>query len=260
MAEKAKSVRLLKAAKELNIGTSTITSFLEDKGFKVDNKPTAKLSEEMYDVLLREFADEKLIKEKAEQVELGKTIKEAAKQVEEDKEAAAVAAATAAAAAAAAKVEVEVEEPKEEEKVSPKAETLKGPKILGKIDLNVTSKKKEKKKEEPVAKTEKPIKEEKPAPVAKKEEATAPKKEEKPVVAKEEPKDAAEPASKKDEVEKVLDTPDDGFWHMHAMIPIGYPMGNWGIAQRKPTNLSTFQDRWDNPVSWEIPEPLWPNS
>ena len=91
MAEKAKSVRLLKAAKELNIGTSTITSFLEDKGFKVDNKPTAKLSEEMYDVLLREFADEKLIKEKAEQVELGKTIKEAAKQVEEDKEAAAVA-------------------------------------------------------------------------------------------------------------------------------------------------------------------------
>ena len=199
MAEKAKSVRLLKAAKELNIGTSTITSFLEDKGFKVDNKPTAKLSEEMYDVLLREFADEKLIKEKAEQVELGKTIKEAAKQVEEDKEAAAVAAATAAAAAAA---KVEVEEPKEEEKVSPKAETLKGPKILGKIDLNATSKKKEKKKEEPVAKTEKPIKEEKPAPVAKKEEATAPKKEEKPVVAKEEPKDAAEPASKKDEVEK----------------------------------------------------------
>ena len=194
MAEKAKSVRLLKAAKELNIGTSTITSFLEDKGFKVDNKPTAKLSEEMYDVLLREFADEKLIKEKAEQVELGKTIKEAAKQVEEDKEAAATA------AAAAAKVEVE--EPKEEEKVSPKAETLKGPKILGKIDLNATSKKKEKKKEEPVAKTEKPIKEEKPAPVAKKEEATAPKKEEKPVVAKEEPKDAAEPASKKDEVEK----------------------------------------------------------
>ena len=65
---------------------------------------------------------------------------------------------------------------------------------------------------------------------------------------------------KKDEVEEVLETPDDGFWHMHAMIPIGYPMGNWGIAQRKPANLSTFQDRWDNPVSWEIPEPLWPNS
>jgi translation initiation factor IF-2 len=196
MAEKAKSVRLLKAAKELNIGTSTITSFLEDKGFKVDNKPTAKLSEEMYDVLLREFADEKLIKEKAEQVELGKTIKEAAKQVEEDKEAAAVAAAAAAAA------KVEVEEPKEEEKVSPKAETLKGPKILGKIDLSATSKKKEKKKEEPLAKTEEPIKEEKPASVAKKEKATAPKKEEKPVASKEEPKVSAEPAPKKDEVEK----------------------------------------------------------
>jgi translation initiation factor IF-2 len=196
MAEKAKSVRLLKAAKELNIGTSTITSFLEDKGFKVDNKPTAKLSEEMYDVLLSEFADEKLIKEKAEQVELGKTIKEAAKQVEEDKEAAAVAAAAAAAA------KVEVEEPKEEEKVSPKAETLKGPKILGKIDLSATSKKKEKKKEEPLAKTEEPIKEEKSAPVAKKEKATAPKKEEKPVVSKEEPKVSAEPAPKKDEVEK----------------------------------------------------------
>ena len=64
---------------------------------------------------------------------------------------------------------------------------------------------------------------------------------------------------RKQEVEQLLGMP-EGFWHMHAMIPIGYPMGNWGIAQRKPANLSTFQDRWDNPVSWEIPEPLWPNS
>ena len=187
MAEKAKSVRLLKAAKELNIGTSTITSFLADKGFSVDNKPTAKLTEEMYDVLLREFADEKLIKEKAEQVELGKTIKEAAKQVEEDKE------------AAAAKAE---EEKAKEDKVKSKAESLKGPKVLGKIDLDGPKKKEPKPAEEPVKEkieAKKDIVEQKP----KNFEPSKPKVEEKPKEPKlEEKKEKKEEEKKPEEVQK----------------------------------------------------------
>ena len=63
---------------------------------------------------------------------------------------------------------------------------------------------------------------------------------------------------RKDEVEELMGVPDDGLWHMHAMIPIGYPTGKWGIAERKPAHQSIFSDHWDNPVSWEIPEPLWP--
>ena len=38
---------------------------------------------------------------------------------------------------------------------------------------------------------------------------------------------------RKQEVEQLLGMP-EGFWHMHAMIPIGYPTGRWGTASRKP--------------------------
>ncbi|GIR38000.1 MAG: hypothetical protein CM15mP49_33850 [Actinomycetota bacterium] len=40
---------------------------------------------------------------------------------------------------------------------------------------------------------------------------------------------------RKQEVEQLLGMP-EGFWHMHAMIPIGYPTGRWGTASRKPAN------------------------
>jgi len=40
--------RLVKVAKELNVGTSTIVEYLVNNGFEIDNKPTAKVSDEMY--------------------------------------------------------------------------------------------------------------------------------------------------------------------------------------------------------------------
>jgi nitroreductase len=58
-------------------------------------------------------------------------------------------------------------------------------------------------------------------------------------------------------VEELLGVPDDGVWHMHGMIPLGYPTGRWGLAQREPAHLSVFDGTWGNPVSWEVPEPLW---
>jgi nitroreductase len=42
--------------------------------------------------------------------------------------------------------------------------------------------------------------------------------------------------------------PDDvGF---HLCVPMGYPRGNFGTTQRKPTSETTFLDRWGAPVPW----------
>ncbi len=67
-----KTVNLLKAAKELNIGLATAVEFLGKNGHAVDNKPNTKLSGEMYSVLLREFQGDKIVKEEANQIVIGK--------------------------------------------------------------------------------------------------------------------------------------------------------------------------------------------
>ncbi|MDF3077788.1 MAG: translation initiation factor [Sphingobacteriaceae bacterium] len=67
-----KSTNLLKAAKELNIGLSTAVDFLGKKGYKVEPKPNTKLSEDMYEVLLKEFQGDKIVREEAKQIVIGK--------------------------------------------------------------------------------------------------------------------------------------------------------------------------------------------
>lgn len=65
--------RLLAAAKEFNIGQDTLVDFLANKGFNRDDlKPTAKLTEEMYLSLQREFQSDKVAKTKADQIEIPK--------------------------------------------------------------------------------------------------------------------------------------------------------------------------------------------
>jgi translation initiation factor IF-2 len=65
--------RLMAAAKEFNIGTSTLTDFLVSKGFETsDLKPTSKISEDMYRILQIEFQPDKVAKQKAEQIDLPK--------------------------------------------------------------------------------------------------------------------------------------------------------------------------------------------
>jgi translation initiation factor IF-2 len=71
-----KSINLLKAAKELNIGLSTAVEFLGKKGYKVDPKPNTKLDEDMYDVLLKEYQGDKNVKEEAKQIAIGKIRRE----------------------------------------------------------------------------------------------------------------------------------------------------------------------------------------
>ena len=71
-----KSIKLFKAAKELNIGTGTIVDFLGGKGFKVEKHPNTILDGDMYNTLLKEFAADKIIKEEAKQISIGKIRKE----------------------------------------------------------------------------------------------------------------------------------------------------------------------------------------
>jgi len=54
-----KSINLLRAAKELNIGLSTAAEFLGKQGYKVDPRPNTSLNEEMYNVLLKEYQGDK---------------------------------------------------------------------------------------------------------------------------------------------------------------------------------------------------------
>ena len=63
--------RLVKIAKELNVGTTTIVEHLIDNGFDIDNKPTAKVTDEMYDVLLKEFSNSIAVKEQADSLVIG---------------------------------------------------------------------------------------------------------------------------------------------------------------------------------------------
>src|SRR6202000_1344359 len=71
-----KSIKLIRSVKELNIGMSTIVDFLATKGFKIEKQPMAKLDSDMYSALLKEFAVDKIIKEEAKQISIGKIRKE----------------------------------------------------------------------------------------------------------------------------------------------------------------------------------------
>ena len=60
---------------------------------------------------------------------------------------------------------------------------------------------------------------------------------------------------RKREIEDLLGMP-QGFWHMHAMIPVGYPTGRWGAAARQPAEQFVHAEHWDRPVDW-VGRPNW---
>ncbi len=63
--------QLIKVAKELNVGMSTVVEFLSGKGFEIENRPISKVTDSMYDALNKKFSDSKADKAKADQIEFG---------------------------------------------------------------------------------------------------------------------------------------------------------------------------------------------
>jgi translation initiation factor IF-2 len=52
-----KTMRLSQVARKLNVGTTTITMYLAEKGFKIESKPNTKITLEQYKILVNAFAD-----------------------------------------------------------------------------------------------------------------------------------------------------------------------------------------------------------
>lgn len=59
------------------------------------------------------------------------------------------------------------------------------------------------------------------------------------------------------ELAELLGVPPDKGWTNAAAVTCGYPLGRWGVAARRPAHEVVYQDRWGEPPSWTIPEPLW---
>ncbi len=64
----SKVKRLFKVAKELNVGTTMLVDHLVRNGHHVENSPNTKIPGELYDLLLKEFASDKQMKERGEQI------------------------------------------------------------------------------------------------------------------------------------------------------------------------------------------------
>ena len=206
MSEEVKNIRLSKAAREFNVGTSTIVEFLAKKGQSIDPSPNTKLTPEQYALVVKEYQGEKEVKKNADQLGniafKGKTITvettEKPKVIEEEEAEVSIKSNI-----LTKKAEPKTEPVKKEKKEVKKEEKVEAIKlnVVGKIDLDGGKK----------AKEAKDAKEQKgdgqPETVAKKEEVKQPK-EEKPVETKkpEETKSNFIPTQvKKLEGPKILD-------------------------------------------------------
>ena len=162
--------RLVKVAKELNVGTSTIVEFLTSKGFDIDNKPTSKVSDEMHQLLLQEFSNSIAVKEKADKLKKAEEKATVKKEVPKIDLSFLRGGGTTPKPVEPVQTEStkpeEVEAPKPEEPIveepvketpAPAPEEPQGLKVIGKIDLD-SLKKKPKPKESPKPKEEAPQK------------------------------------------------------------------------------------------------------
>ena len=142
MGEERKLPRLGAAAKEFNVMTSTIVEILKKNGIDIEDNRNVKLTEEMYDILLKKLSGEKKVKEESQKIDMDFSHSKVGTVIEADSKS----------------VETPDEEPTETilvkgntiEKETVRIEVPK-PKIIGSIDIDALS---NKKKEEPVAEPE----------------------------------------------------------------------------------------------------------
>ena len=60
-----------------------------------------------------------------------------------------------------------------------------------------------------------------------------------------------------DEAFEVLGVPPDEGWIMHGVVPMGYPVGRWGVAPRRPVHEVAARNRWDGELGFTVDQPLW---
>jgi nitroreductase len=60
-----------------------------------------------------------------------------------------------------------------------------------------------------------------------------------------------------DEVMDILGVPKDDGWTMHGVVPMGYPLGKWGVGARKPVHEVAARNSWQGDLGFTVPEPLW---
>ena len=68
MTDDIKATRLSKAAREFNVGISTIVEFLHKKGFDLDPNPNTKLPHEAYILLVKEYSTDISVKKESEKL------------------------------------------------------------------------------------------------------------------------------------------------------------------------------------------------
>ena len=64
-------------------------------------------------------------------------------------------------------------------------------------------------------------------------------------------------AFKGDEVPNILGVPADEDWRMAACVPMGYPLGKWGVAKRQPAHEVTYRNQWGGAAGFDTSSPLW---
>jgi translation initiation factor IF-2 len=68
--EEGKTIRLSAAAKEFNVGVTTILEHLNKKGVKIDSNPNTKLPSDVYALLVKEYQKDKAVKQESEKKSL----------------------------------------------------------------------------------------------------------------------------------------------------------------------------------------------
>ena len=154
MAE-VKSIRLNKVLKEFNISLDRAVDFLKSKSIEIEARPTAKISDTEYKLLSEGFAKDK--EKKVESKEVGEEKRKEKEELFNDREREREeqekrrAEADAAAKLAAEKAAAEKAAADAAQKVVEAKATLKGPKKVGKVDLDAKGNVKPKEKQAPEA-------------------------------------------------------------------------------------------------------------
>lgn len=115
------NIRLNKILKELNISMSRAVNFLQEKGIEIEPRPTTKIDENIYKILVQGFQQDAERRARSEEIsEQKRQEKEALKEE---------------------LLKAEEKRRKVKEVIRPQAEKLKGPTTVGKIDLNPSEEK-----------------------------------------------------------------------------------------------------------------------